>query len=59
MQGLKTIFRVADLAETGSLSSKKKISNIYYAWQIFLPNMHGLNLRKIKKVKQFWMLLSK
>ena len=31
MQVLKKIFMVADLAETGSLSSKKKISNVYYA----------------------------
>ena len=25
--------------------------NIYYASQMFLPNMHGLNLSKIKKSK--------
>ena len=46
----------ADLAEMGSLSSKNKYLNIYYVSFMFSLNMHGLNHRKIKKVKQFLIL---
>ena len=51
----------ADLAEKGSLSSKNKSFNYLLSviYRYFLQNIHGLNLWKIKQVKQFWMLLSK
>ena len=42
----------ADLAEMKSLCSKNKNFK-YYVSQMFSLNMHGLNLLKIKEVKQF------
>ena len=51
----------ADLVEIELLSSKKNkmLSIFYYKLYKFSLNIHGLNLQKIEKVKQFFMLLSK
>ena len=54
----KTKFWVANFTEKGSLSSKNK--NVKYLLCIIgaFSKYHGLNIPKIKKVKQFLMLLS-
>ena len=38
---------------------KIEVLNIYYVSQMFSPNMLGLNLPKIKKLKQFFRVLLK
>ena len=43
-----------DLGEMGSLSYLIIVLNICHVWQMFSPNMLGLNLWRIKKLKQFF-----
>ena len=49
----------ADLAKTVHYLLLIVVLNISYVWEMFFPNMLGLSIWKIKKLKQFFTVLLK